>query len=312
MSELIVEWEASAAFRRQQAIATGQTPPQNLKTPLDLATMTQDQRAAILALASLNTNGVAILKVSPAHNEYGYQPLDAAPTPASLAIYCTQTVAARRALAIQNLTERIAECIAETEKHIAERNPASYISPRITEADAKRAGALDIPLDAYHAAEQQLAELRPIFAVEKAAAQAEADAQRAAADKAAADKAAAELAERIAWANANGTERLREGLAAGHRCDRLFEIERAAVDYPGFVVDWEKHAAWKDAICPALRELRERKALLAAHPDAEITIVWLTDEPLASKRSDEYDYEPFEEREAIVVDAPSYAKYLVK
>ena len=312
MSELIIKWKASAAYRRQQASATGHVPAESQVGTFDLAAMTPEQREAILSLAYLHPNGLAELTISQFGNSYSAIPQDAPPTPASLAAYCTEAVSARRALATQKLAEKITECIAEISKHIAERNPATHFSPYISQADAQSANDLGLSLDAYRAAKQQLSELQPIFAAEKAAAQAEADANRAAAELAAQAKAAAELADRIAWANANGTERLQEGLAAGHRCDRLYEIERAAVDYPKFIVDWEKNAKWKDAVCPTLAALRERKTLMAAHPTAKIAIVWLIDQPLANKRDADYDYEPFEERQAIVVDDPAYTKYLVK
>ena len=122
-------------------------------------------------------------------------------------------------------------------------------------------------------------------------------------------KASAARAARTAWIAAHGSDYLKRATAAGHDCGRLYWIERAALEYPGYVLDYEKHHDSKSRSCPSLTALDERDAILAAHPGVKAIIEWLTAEP-RDHRSEEW--EPFENCEGIVVDDAAYDHYLVK
>lgn len=135
-------------------------------------------------------------------------------------------------------------------------------------------------------------------------------AERAAADEhwrqSEAEKASAE-AEKAAWIAAHGSARLKRAHAAGYDCGRLYLRERAAVEYPGFTLDYENAAAWKRRACPSERALNIETETRAAHPEAdEVYIVWMTAPPADTPNDDEYDDE-YEAREAVVVKDRRYA-----
>jgi len=143
----------------------------------------------------------------------------------------------------------------------------------------------------------QYAAMREEMKAQEESAKAEADAKR--------------TADRLAWAKEHGSDRLRRGLEAGYDCGRQFQIEHAALNYPGFVLDAEDNATWQDRVGPTIAELDVVDAVKAAHPDATtIKLVWLTDYPLEHKRNEE-DFN-WEKSTAIVVDEPNYKYWLVK
>lgn len=122
---------------------------------------------------------------------------------------------------------------------------------------------------------------------------------------------AAFAAVKLTWANEHGSDHLRRGLAAGCPCDRLYWIERTAHEYPGYMLDYERHAEWKARTCPSVEALDARDAALAAHPHSTAEIVWLTDEP-RDRKIEDYEFEPFAECEAVIVSDSSYSRPLVR
>lgn len=143
-------------------------------------------------------------------------------------------------------------------------------SPRWAELVA----AYERARDRYAEAERQAAEHR--------------EAQRQAAE---AEK-ARRLAERAAWAQAHGSPRLRKCVEAGYDCQRLYVLERAAAEHPGYVVDFDDSASWKDRAGPSEAALDE-----AARVGGQV--VWLTGLPLDDGAPDDYQ----DEREAVVIRA---------
>lgn len=87
-------------------------------------------------------------------------------------------------------------------------------------------------------------------------------------EKAAAEK-ARRLAERAAWAAEHGSARLRKCVEGGYDCQRLYVIERAALEYPGYSVDFADKAAWRERSGPSEAALDEAKRV-----DGEV--VWMT------------------------------------
>lgn len=129
--------------------------------------------------------------------------------------------------------------------------------------------------------------------------------QRAEAEKE--SKRTAKLQTRIAWAAEYGSDQLKRGLAAGHDCARLYYTERAAVEYPGFVVDFGDKAAWKARACPSVAALDVLDATNDAHPEAEVEIVWMTTPPGADDDDTEH-----EGVEAVVANDPNFPDWLVR
>lgn len=126
-------------------------------------------------------------------------------------------------------------------------------------------------------------------AEERARAEAEARTQaerRQAAALAEAEERTRREAEKQAWIEAHGSAFLKKAcLQGGYDCQRRYVEERAALERPGYVVDWKDAAAWKDRACPSEAALDEALA-------AGGTVVWLT--APANAGEDDYDFEPCE------------------
>lgn len=123
-----------------------------------------------------------------------------------------------------------------------------------------------------------------------------------------AEKAAFE-AERATWSAVHGSDHLKRAVAAGYTCTRLYLEERAAVEYPGFVVDMDASADWRSRACPSLAALDLVDALQAQHGEdlRSAEIVWLI-QPASADRDDEvYRYD--EGREAVVVQDRRYRNH---
>ncbi len=135
-----------------------------------------------------------------------------------------------------------------------------------------------------------------------------------------AEREAEREAERVAWAQEHGSDHLRRGVAGGYTCTRMYLRERAAQEYPGFVVDLEDMAHWKSRSCPSLAALDMVDAVKAQHGEhiMDAGVVWLTNPACDQRPSSEEDAadtycEPWKAREAVVVkDRRYYGNWLVR
>lgn len=88
-------------------------------------------------------------------------------------------------------------------------------------------------------------------------------------------------ADRIAWIEAHGSERLRLAAANGYRHKRIYVDERLALGFPGYVADHGKAITEDSRYNPsleALRELERLRPILAEIPgvnEEKLEIVWL-------------------------------------
>lgn len=120
--------------------------------------------------------------------------------------------------------------------------------------------------------------------------------EAAAAEKQATEEATrqARVAERATWIAEHGSDFLRRAVEAGYDCQRRYVRERAAVELPLFLVDFDGHAEWSNRSCPSEQALDRALALRAAGLDA--TVVWLKMDP------DHLLSDDTEPREAIVIE----------
>ena len=101
--------------------------------------------------------------------------------------------------------------------------------------------------------------------------------------------------EKLRWIGENGSTHLKKAIGGGFDCHRQYLTERAAIEFPGFVFDWNNNALWSDCACPAMATLE----LLDVLPD-KCDVVWL------KRRHDDDDgYDEYDECEVIV-----FRKYL--
>lgn len=103
--------------------------------------------------------------------------------------------------------------------------------------------------------------------------------------------------EKQRWIAENGSEFLIKAHQAGYDCQRRYVSERAAIEYPGYRVDFDQRAHWNDRACPS------EQALEQALED-EANVVWLVAPPYRiDPEEDPYYFESeWEDREALVID----------
>lgn len=110
-------------------------------------------------------------------------------------------------------------------------------------------------------------------------------------------------ASKAAWVQAHGSDHLKRACAGGYDCTRKYVKERAAFDAPGYTIDIEDDAKWKDRSCPSVAALDEEDAAKAFNL-GDVQIVWLT-EPAQDRKTTADDYYDdsysFEPCEAIVI-----------
>lgn len=107
--------------------------------------------------------------------------------------------------------------------------------------------------------------------------------------RAAREKARSEM---LSWIEAHGSDHLRRASKGGYGCTRMYVRERAALEYPGFEVDFDDIAGWKERVGPSLEALE-----VAEKWDAKV--VWLTSPAYATGDEDE---DSWGAREAVVVE----------
>ncbi len=157
---------------------------------------------------------------------------------------------------------------------------------------------------------EQAKAIRARLEAERAAAR-EAEQQAEAARQAEQQRQAAEFdAERRRWAAAHGSDHLRRAVEAGYSCTAMYLRERAAQEYPGFVVDAAGRAEWRSRSCPSPKALDLVDEVRALHGEhiTSASVIWLTRWPCNTADPDEptYDYEPCE---AVVVRDRRYREY---
>jgi hypothetical protein len=100
------------------------------------------------------------------------------------------------------------------------------------------------------------------------------------------------LAEMAEWIDRHGDEQLKLAHANKFKCHRLYVGQRAALEYPGFILDFDDKFTWKERVGPSLTALKK----LGEYPGTNATIVWMT----GMGDDDEANFE-FEWFEAIAI-----------
>jgi DNA segregation ATPase FtsK/SpoIIIE-like protein len=105
--------------------------------------------------------------------------------------------------------------------------------------------------------------------------------------------------EKLDWIFKHGSEYLQRAVKLGYNCQRQYVTERAAKEFPGYALDFDNNANWKNRSCPSMAALDEVERLIQQGYDAKV--VWLT-EPAYEITDEEYYAEgPFEPCEAVAV-----------
>lgn len=300
MATITIHWQASDQLRLAEIAQTGQAQPADRTISFDLTQIAPAQRTALLALTRIIGQHMGEAQLDPIHIDRrpeagtaerlarGMQStipvrLDGEPT-LDQAISLAQEIAAERA-ALQ----------AEADHITAEKRAADAIiraaADRATAEIAALAAAVDLAgLRAYRLP----AEIGDAWTTTA----------RAVADKLRQEIKNLEDAQRevdqLHWIAAHGSAHLKRCIAAGYNCKRLYVVERAALEAPGFTVDFDDKAAWKDRACPTPAALDAEDAARALGL-GEPTIYWLTKPPSDQVPDPEGYDDEFDPCEAVIL-----------
>jgi len=314
-----VAYILSNEYRRARLIQAGENLSQRQIIQVDLATATEAERAAIVGWGGIDLHAapIAIKTWRAAEDWQDRKPisnelmLDGVPTIQEIVSHCLRMRAELDdAQRIHDdwmrgqISEDIAKKMQAMREHIANRTIGDVDLRNSLSGDRKRLG---VDLSEYNA-------LRAQYNAWEAERKSEIDAERAENERQREAEKAAKEAAKQTWVQEHGSDHLKRACAAGHDCSRMYWRERAAIEYPGYIVDIENEGAWKSRSCPSIEALDERDAALAGKGERiSARIVWLTAMPMDHKLNDErYDQDEFEACEALVVEDPTYPYDLVK
>lgn len=319
MSTLKFKYYLSEDARKTHASQTGEVLPYEQTAEVELSALSPETRAQIVKLATLSGSVMEIdLHYAPTrlmtfkpsnatepaawlYNGDQYR-FASVPT-ADVLIETAQEFASRRAELMVVAEEKAAQVVAE-EKAKAERKAAleaeglKVVAQAAALASNEQAlrdllGSLSEGLKGIQiTAENRLSTvashirhyIEPFEEARKAEAEAKAE------------------ADREKWILSYGSDRLRRAFDGGYDVTRLYVLERAAKELPGWTVDFYDKAEWKERSNPTLKELDAADAGTALG-HGRVTVVWLTAPPKDYPGQDEryfFEAEEFEQDVAMV------------
>ena len=297
-SVVTVQFSPTAQARASHAAATGVILDSVVERRLDLGDFSAEQRARFLALLGLPNNDAKYLLCNPVPGVFrsgdAYIHPSVPQEPAGF-LALAEAFAAHRD---QVLARVAAEDAARELRREQERR--EQLARHLTSLDKLEAMGDDdlaalggervipLPMDLPDEVRARTERIRA-RAKELAAAREVAEAETAAQAR------AERRAVRAAWIAAHGSAYLKRAVGAGYNCQRRYVSERAALELPGFRVDFDREADWSDRSCPSEERLERALALAQAGHAAEV--VWLTREP--GDPAERWD--PDEPREAVVI-----------
>lgn len=111
--------------------------------------------------------------------------------------------------------------------------------------------------------------------------------------------------EKERWIVAHGSTHLKRAFTAGYDCQRLYVVERGALEAPGWIVDYNGTGRESSRACPSMAAMEiEEAAISLAQQIGTSTpsVAWLTEPPTnqpKGARNDDWDEEVFEECEVV-------------
>lgn len=264
MATITVKWSASENLLRQEILADGKAGHRERNFAVEMADLTPDQRGQIIEWGMVEYTGKGDVYV---------KPLD--------------------------LTSEVAIADPQSDYDgFRYRNRPIHLDAQPSLADALRLYAEKLAREEAINDDRRALSQRKAQSAEKRK-QEEAENERRNAEereRREAAKAQAE-ADKLAWCKAHGSNHLRTAVENGYDCARLYATERAAVEHPGFTLDFDNAAEWKSRSCPSPEALS-----IALGVEGEV--VWLTapaknEEPSA----EDYGYwaDEYEPCEAVVI-----------
>jgi len=292
-SILKIKYRLAAEWRQEQFVETGQMPEIVQTSYLDLTAATPEQRRKIFRVAGekLEIDWSAAFDYPEYHGQ---------PTIEQITADCERLAIKADERDRKRLNDRAATAIRTIQDLIKRQAPEIEQYHKMSDADMQRAKELGVDLGAYLAALADYEEQQPEF--RRLAEEAKQRREKAQAEEAERMRKIQEKreAEKRAWIEAHGSEYLRRAcLKGGYDCQRRYIIERAAMEAPGYTVDFDDAAAWRSRSCPSAAALDEEDAARALGL-GEPEIVWLTNPPKDSHDDDD-DYFEFSPCEAVAI-----------
>ena len=277
------------AYRRSQLIDHGVEVPYLVVLPVPLADLTPTSRRVLADGRSCRVNGEEVLEFpSLPQTSMHYQVALLPTTPAEWEALCVAYIgdcgeAERHYHARQ--AHDVASAIATLERLTTD--PTLSTIPYLPESSY--AG-----IEGYGRYEQLRTQVVACDDARRAAREATYQAQQAQKEQEEQARRDALAAEKAAWIAAHGSMHLQRATAAGYPCTRRYVTERAALEHPDYVIDFQETAAWRARACPSEAALDEAELVNG-------TVVWLTQQACAS-RDDIDDGLSYEPCEAVVIE----------
>ncbi len=101
--------------------------------------------------------------------------------------------------------------------------------------------------------------------------------------------------EKATWIAEHGSEFLRHATADGYDCQRRYVTERAALEHPGYTLDFDSLARWRSRSCPS------EEAFILAQAEGS-RVVWVT-KPWYTSEEDLLAHVCFQPCEAVVIES---------
>ena len=80
--------------------------------------------------------------------------------------------------------------------------------------------------------------------------------------------------EKQAWIAEHGSDHLRQAVRLGYTCQRLYATERAAAEFPGFILDFDQLTMWDSLDSPSPEAVAIDAALRAAGHTSEAVRIY--------------------------------------
>lgn len=290
-----IELHLTDDARRAAAAATGNLPAATVRLPLPLEDMPVPQRAALVAQLDLGEP----VRFAGVPDRYGTRRFSAPLYPVTVEDWAK--LSAAYAAAVEVAKAELAERAARERQEEAERMagyiehaetltalPLEELHNRLTtrpDAPRSRWEELEGYGRAVEAGRALMARYDELTAWREAR-----EARRKQLEREARE---AEAAERSAWIEAHGSEHLRAAHAEGYNCQRRYITERAALELPGWEVDFDARADWRKRSCPS-------EAALKAALEVGARVVWLVTPPSG---------DPYEHAECEALMIPDFHGY---
>jgi len=304
------EYKLSKAFRERRFIEAGEVLDQHAVVEYDVTRLSPMQRAHIVRLLVPRNGGVQSFALS----RYAASLSQGKVVPDGV-WECDQFLQPENVpAAIQDDAERYDEALTALSRRQDEAvdrwiEEARALLEQVEALDPATAGSLRLPHVVTCADDFRYVRMLPSVLGAREAEVLDLDAQlvaaveakRAEIERVQRERRAQEEAARAAherekaeWIARHGSERLRRQTAAGYDCQRRYVLERAAQEFPDYVLDFNDAASWRSRSCVSDEAFEEASRVGG-------TVVWLTAPPSSALPQEEGDEEEFKQTEAVVV-----------